>query len=49
METVLVIIFLIAAIIIGLLATFSPRFANWGGVALAFIAAALLVPHLGIH
>jgi hypothetical protein len=46
--TALIIIFLILAIIFGVISTFPP-YGRWVGLAVAFIAVALLVPHLGIH
>jgi hypothetical protein len=49
MVTVLVVIFLICAIIVGILASFSPRHVPWVGLAVAFVAAAELVTHLGLH
>ena len=50
MATVLVIVFLIAAILAALAAAFgAPARGGWGWIAVAFLAAAFLVPHLGLH
>jgi hypothetical protein len=46
--TALIILFLILAIIAGIIA-FIPPHIRWVGLAVAFIAVALLVPHLGFH
>lgn len=50
MATALIIIFLILAIITALVAAAGiPSRIGWGWIAVAFIAAAFLVPHLGLH
>lgn len=49
MTTALIILFLVLAIAVGILASFSPRHVPWVGLAVAFVAAAMLVPHLGLH
>jgi hypothetical protein len=46
MTTVLVIACLVVAIVLGAMST---RYERLVGVALAFLAAAFLVPHLGLH
>jgi hypothetical protein len=45
MIDILVIVSLILAIVAGLVATFSPQWFRLVGIAVAFVAFALLVPH----
>lgn len=50
MATALTVIFLILAIIAALVAAAGvPSRIGWGWIAVALIAAAFLVPHLGLH
>lgn len=48
MEQVLIIVLLVAAIVAAVVSALSPPRASWLGFAVAFIAAALLVPHIGL-
>ena len=50
MAPMLTIIFLILAIVTALVAAAGvPSRIGWGWIAVAFLAAAFLVPHLGLH